>query len=166
MNELESKIIIMERQIAQLQNNMDENEQENRRLCLRINSIPPVADGESETAEMCLAKVKDVLKKLEAEVPDEVIDHAHRIGTPRVVKGKKIYQMIVRFTTWRHRNLVYRARKRCSNYKMKLDLTKRRINTIQKAMSFLEEKGLGFAFADMNCRLSVKIGDTFEHFNN
>ena len=49
---------------------------------------------------MCLAEVEDVLKKLEVEVLDEVIDRPHRIGKPRVVTGKKMYQMIVHFSTW------------------------------------------------------------------
>ncbi len=163
---LESKIVIMERHIAQLQNNLDDNEQYNRRMCLRINGIPPVAEGEGETSEMCLEKVKNVFKELEVDVPDAVIDRAHRIGSPRIVKGKKIHQVIVRFTTWRHRTLVYRARKKCPKYRIKLDLTKRRIDIIQKVTSFLEEKELGFAFADVNCRLSVKIGAVFEHFNS
>ena len=166
IDELESRIAIMERHITLLQTNVDDNEQYNRRLCLRINGIPPVADGESETAEMCLEKVKNVFKKLDVEVPDTVIDRAHRIGKPRIVKGRKVHQVIVRFTTWRHRTLVYRARKKCPNYKIKLDLTKRRIDAIQKATSFLEEKKLGFAFADINCRMSAKIGDTFENFNS
>ncbi|XP_065058021.1 uncharacterized protein LOC135685857 [Rhopilema esculentum] len=165
---LESKIVMMERHIAQLQNNLDDNEQYNRRLCLRINGLLPVAEGESETSEMCLEKVKNVFKEkeLEVDVPDAVIDRAHRIGSPKIVKGKKIHQVIVRFTTWRHRTLVYRARKKCPKYRIKLDLTKRRIDIIQKVTSFLKEKELGFAFADVNCRLSVKIGDVFEHFNS
>ena len=166
IDELESRIVIMKRHIALLQNNVDDTEQYNRRLCLRINGIPPVADGERETAEMCLEKVQNAFKELEVEVPDTIIDRAHRIGKPRIVKGRKVHQVIVRFTTWRHRTLVYRARKKCPNYKIKLDLTKRRIDIIQKATSLLEEKKLGFAFADINCRLSAKIGDTFEHFNS
>ena len=156
----------MERHITLLQNNVDDNEQYNRRLCLRINGVPPVADGERGTPEICLEKVKNLFEKLEVEVPGTVIDRAHRIGKPRIVKERKVYQVMYAFTTRRHRTLVYRATKKCPNYKIKLDLTKRRIDTIQKAMSFLEEKKLGFAFADINCRMSAKIGGTFEHFNS
>ena len=118
-----------------------------------------MADGERE-------KVKNVCEILEVEVPDTVIDRVHRIGKPRIVKGRKVHQVIVRFTTWRHRTLEYRARKMSPNYKIKLNLTKRRNDTIQKGTSFFEEKKLGFAFADINCRMSAKIGDTFEHFNS
>ena len=96
-------------------------------------------------AEICLEKVKNVFEKLEVKVPDTVIDRAHRIDNPRILKGRKVYQVIVRFTTWRHRTLVYRARKKCSNYKIKLDLPKHSIDAIQKAMPLLEEKKVGFA---------------------
>ena len=105
-------------------------------------------------------------EKLEVKVPGTVIDRAHRIGKPRIIKGRKVHQVIVCFTTWRHRTLVYRARKKCPNYKIKFDLTKRRINIIQKAKSFLEEKKLGLAFADKNCQLSAKIGDKYKHFTS
>ena len=104
-----------------------------------------MADGEREMAEMCLEKVENVFEKFEVKVPDTVIDRAYRIDNPRIVKGRNVNQVIVRFTTWRHRTLVFRARKKCSNYKIKLDLTKHRINAIQKATSLLEEKKVGFA---------------------
>jgi len=60
IHELESRITIVERQIVLLQNIVDDNEQYNRRMHLRINGIPPMADGERETAEMCLEKVENV----------------------------------------------------------------------------------------------------------
>ena len=90
----------------------------------------------------------------------------YQIGRPRIVQGKRVHQVIVRFTTWRHRTLVYRARKNCAKYRVKLDLTKRRINTIEKISKFLTRKMLGFAFADIYCRLCMKIGDEFHHINS
>ena len=163
---LESRIAIMERHISVLQNNVDENEQYSRRLCLRINGIPPVPDGQNESSENCLEKVKNVFSELGVDVLDVVIDRAHRIGRPRVVQGKRVHQVIVRFTTWRHRTLVYRARKNCPKYKIKLDLTKKKVETIEKMSEFLARKKLGFAFADVNCRLCVKIGEEFHHINS
>ena len=38
---LESRIVVMENLIAKLQDHNDDNEQYSRRLCLRINGIPP-----------------------------------------------------------------------------------------------------------------------------
>ncbi len=111
---LESKMTLMEKYITYLEKGVDDQEQYNRRLCLRIDGI---ATEERESGEKCLAKVKAVFAKLDVDVPDNVIDRAHRIGSPKVVKGKKVHTMIVRFTTWRHRTAVYRARKNCSSYK-------------------------------------------------
>ncbi len=113
---------------------------------------------------MCLENVMEVFKKLEVDVPDVVIDRAHRIDRPRIIRGKKFHQLFVPFTTWRHRTMVYRARKKLP--KLKLDVTNRRIDLINKTSALLEEKKLGFAFADINCRLSMKIAGSFEYFEN
>ena len=137
---LESKIAIMERHISVLQNNTDENEQYSRRLCLRINGSPPVPEGDNESSESCLEKVKNVFNDLGVDIPDVVIDRAHRIGRPRSVKVKRVHQVIVRFTTWRHRTLVYRARKNCAMYKIKLDLTKKKVETSERISQLRKRK--------------------------
>ena len=121
----------MENLIAKLQDYNDDNEQCSRRLCLRINGIPPPSNGEKETGEDCLEKVKKVFNQLEVDIPDSVVDRAHRIGRPQTVRGKTIHQVIVRFTTWRHKTKIYRARKKCSEYRIKLDLTKKRVKSIK-----------------------------------
>ena len=159
---LESRIAVMERYISKLEKGVDDQEQYNRRLCLRIDGIDM---EENETGEICLKKVKLVFKELKVSVPDTVIDRAHRIGQPKVVKGKKVHTMIVRFTTWRHRTAIYRARKSSNKYKIRLDLTKKRLDTIIKSSKLLEEKKIGFVFADVNCRVCAKIGDKFHYFN-
>ena len=122
---LESKVVIMENYIARLENSMDDQEQYQRRLCLRIDGIPPVAQGKEESREQCLKKVKAVFNELKVNIPDAVIDRAYRIGQVKTVAGKRTRQMIVRFTTWRHRTALYRARKSCNQYKIRLDLTKK-----------------------------------------
>eukprot|EP00795_Rhopilema_esculentum_P003884 gene3884-15186_t len=83
-----------------------------------------------------------------------------------MAQGKRVHQVLVRFTTWRHRTMVYRARKNCTQYKIKLDLTKKRIDTIRKISDLLTRKKLGFAFADVNCRLCTKIGKEFHYINS
>ena len=91
----------------------------------------------------------------------------HHIDPAKVVAGKRTRQMIIRFTTWRHRTAVYRARKSCDKYKIRLDLTKKRLDTIIKTTKMIEEKGFqGFTFADVNCRLCAKIGKDFHYCNN
>ncbi len=156
---LEAKVAVMESYIRNLEQSVDDQEQYHRRLCLRIDGIPAAEKDKSESGEQCLEKVKQMFKKLNINVPDNVIDRAHRIGNRR--------QMIVRFTTWRHRTLVYRARKKPdSPYKIRLDLTKKRLNTIIATNEILQAKKLGFSFADVNCRLCARIGEKFHYFSD
>ena len=86
---LESKVVIMQKYIARLENSVDDQEQYQRRLCLRIDGIPPVAQGKEESGEQCLKKVKAVFNELKVNIPDAVIDRAHRIGQAKIVAGKE-----------------------------------------------------------------------------
>ena len=83
--------------------------------------------------------------------------------------------MIVRFTTWRHRTLVYNARKNGEKkYGIKLDLTKQRLDVLTKCREYLEsqdDSGVKFVCVDVNCRLTAKRSngkfvffDTFDEF--
>ena len=75
---LESKVAILEKHVEALSKNANNQEQYNRRLCLRINGIPlPRKSNESESADECLQKVKGVFKEIGVAIPDEVIDRAH-----------------------------------------------------------------------------------------
>lgn len=76
--------------------------------------------------------------------------------------------MIVRFTSWRFRTHVYRARKTSRKYKIHLDLTRSRLNLINTANDLLEDAGRNkcFAFADVNCRPCLKLEDGFRFFSN
>ena len=64
----------------------------------------------------------------ELNIPDTVVDRAHRIGPEYsdYKTKKKCKAIIVRFTMFRHRTLVYRARNKIRNVKIRLDLTKER----------------------------------------
>ena len=148
-----------EERIEQLELKADDMEQYQRRLCLRINGVEQEAD---ESASKCLQKVKKILKEdLKVDIPDSVIDRAHRIGKVRedTETGKKHRSIIVRFTTWRHKTAVYRARKKCEDYKFRLDLTHRRAKLLEKASEWLKDKPSCFAMADVNCRLCLKLED-------
>lgn len=164
---LEAKVIIMEKLVERLEQSNDDVEQYQRRLCLRISGI----DMEpKEIGENCLEKVKEVFKELNADVPDLAIDRAHRIGKTKTENGKSSRQMIVRFTTWRHRTRVYHARKTktSGNYKVHLDITKKRLDMIGRANLWLTQNGRVncFAFADVNCRPCLKLEDGFHYFSN
>ena len=100
IQELEAKIVLMEKYIARteklergykeinelkdrvesLELRFDDNEQYHRRLCLRFNGIEMDKDKD-ESGESCLEKIKKLLKnELKVDIPDVVIDRAHRIG--------------------------------------------------------------------------------------
>ena len=160
--ELEAKIVLMEKyierteklekgyghasgvrdRIQSLEHRCDENEQYHRRLCLRFNSIYLNEDND-ESNENSLRIIKALLKEeLEVDIPDMVIDRAHRIGQIKEdLKTKKKWQtIIVRFTTWRHHSIVYRARIKSVTFKIQLDLTQRKLKLLDKANAWLKEK--------------------------
>ena len=49
-----------------------------------------------------------------------------------------------------NRDLKYRARKNSKKYKVRLDLTKPRLEKLVKLSKILEDRKLGFVFADVN----------------
>ena len=73
---LESKIVLMERYVSQPQRASDDQEQYQRRLCLRLNGVE-VKKGDGESGEECLKIVKDTFNELDVDVPGSVIDRAH-----------------------------------------------------------------------------------------
>ena len=72
--------------------------------------------------------------------------------------------VIVRFTTFRHRTMFYRARKNLKKgVKIRLDLTKSRFNLLKKANEHDRDiPTIKFCYADINCRLRVKFNDENE----
>ena len=76
------------------------------------------------------------------------------------VTQKKCKSIIVRFTTFRHRTLFYRARKNLKSAKVKLDLTKSRFDLLKRANNHVKKiRAINFCCADVNCRLGVKFHD-------
>ena len=87
-----------------------ELEQYGRRLCVRIEGITSV---ENETSEEVLDKVMSLMEEAECDIPEIVIDraHRHRTGKGYVEKNSKklCKSIIVRFPTFRHGTKFYRA---------------------------------------------------------
>ena len=163
---LEAQNAVLESHINHLLSAQEEQEQYSRRLCLRIDGMGLPKKGQNETSEHCLEKVKKIIEEIGVDVPDAVIDRAHRIGPTKKKDGKVTQQIIVRFTTWRHRTAVYRARKNASEAKIRLDLTKRRLNLLIVANEVLKQHKDWYAFADVNCRTRVKIGEKYSSFES
>ena len=152
----------------QLELRSDDNEQYHRRLCLRINGVELSEGSDGESGPECFQKVQSILKDdLKLDIPDMSIDRAHRIGSVITDPdtGKRYRQIIVRFATWRHRTQVYKARKASKKVKIRLDLTHKRVKLLQKANGLLENVNGCFAFADINCRLCLKLNDEYRYFS-
>ena len=122
-------------------------------------------DGESGPER--LQKVQNILTEdLNLDISEMLIANAHRIG-PVVDDpdtGKRYRQIIIRFTTWRHRTQVFNARNVTKKSKIRLDLTHRGVKLLQKANGLLANSNDCFAFADINCRLCLKLKDKYRYF--
>ena len=112
---------------------------------------------------MTYLNLQNLFEEAKVSGPDIVLDCAHRIGpgyTDRII-SKKCKSVIVRFATFRHRTLFYRARKNLkSGFKVKLNLTKSRFNLLTKANNYVKDiPAISFCCADVNCHLRVKSHD-------
>ena len=135
---LESENQMLKHQVSELkrlnisnQNNHEELEQYGRRLCLRIDGVPAKAN---ESSDDVLDSVKSLFKEAKVDIPESVIDHAHRIGSKYQDASSNNYckSIIIRFTTFRHRTMFYRAKNKLKRgVKIKLDLTKSRYNLLK-----------------------------------
>ena len=155
--ELESTVCMLQehvqnyqKQVNELKDNQDKLEQYGRRLCIRIDGVPMV---ENETSNDILQNVKSIIDESSSEIQDVAIGKAHRIGKACTDKtsGVKCKSIIIRFTTFRHRTMLYHNRKNLKrNVKVKLDLTKNSIFT--EAMQLVKNnEAVKFALVDINC---------------
>ena len=143
----------MENTINLLKEKCDNNEQYSRRTSVRIVDIP--VPGESESAIDCTNKVKEVINESAADLSDECIDRAHRVGRIQVDEnGSKKQAMVVKFTSGKHRTRLYRHRKNLENVKVYLDLTKNRFSLLKKCQPMVNG---GFSFSVVNCNLCVRL---------
>ena len=152
---LQKHVENLKRSNEELQKKCEENEQYGRRLCLRIKGLTKKS---KETANDVLHQVRDLFKEAEVEIPDAVLDRAHRIS-------RENNDVIVRFTTFRHRTLLYRNRKKLKNKSIHLDLTKSRLSLLNEARKFTENnEDVAFCYADINCRCKLRFKDNDEIF--
>ena len=106
----------------------DDLEQHGRRLCLRILDV----DGDdSEISDDVFDKFTELFDKLELDISGAWVDRAHRTGKKTLGRVRPI---IVRFTTWCHRTMVYRKRKDSINCRITLHLTKTRMDILKEAI--------------------------------
>ena len=127
---------------------------------LRKDGVPSV---DKETSSDVLEKVKEICVESNLEIPDSNLDRAHRIGKSYFDKIKKVKceSIIVRFNTFRHRTLLYRAKKDIKQmawYKIRLDLM-RYLMLSEVIKSASDNQNANFCYADVNCRLKICWND-------
>ena len=106
--------------------------------------------------------MKEVLPGQELDIPDNVIDRAHRIGAG---KDGGPAAIIVKFTTWRHRTLLYRERAKITKnigITLSLDITRDNIIMMDKVKDIAKELNapIAYVFCDINCQPTIKISDS------
>ena len=153
---MEGRVVILENlgQLREIQT--DDIEQYWRRLCLRVDNVP-VKEG--ETPKDLEDELWKDFESMGLDLPEFSVDRAHRIGRKFKVEKKDENGVIVRFTSWKSKTEVYRNRiKKSKSLRYKADLTKRRVNLLEKArQSTKHMNGIDYVFADINCRLNVKF---------
>ena len=119
------------------------SKQYGRRLCLRIEGVPSV---ENESSYV-LDKVKSLIMEYGCEIPDVVIDRAHRLGKGYTDKTRNVpcKSIIVRF---------YWNRNRLKNAKVWLDLTKKQYKIFADTCDFVKAyKNVDYVMLDIKCQL-------------
>ena len=157
--ELEKKdacIKSLQQTVAQMQMKIDEHEQYSRREALRISGlVPPQSDDDEEqstegtsanenTDNLVLAFCNEVLA-LSPPLDMSDIARSHRSGDPSAGNARPV---LVKFSTYRIRDRVIRARKKLKTYNkdnphpvyINEDLTKLRADLAYRARQFKKEK--------------------------
>ena len=94
------------------------------------------------------------------DIPNEVVDSTLRTGPSDTDKNSNVEckSVIVRFTTFQHRTMVYRAKKKMkAGVRVKLDLAKSRYALLTDANKVVKQNpDIKFCYADINCRLKIR----------
>ena len=167
INSLEKKVAHLEVKVEELSSKAEASEQYSRRQCLRIEGIPLPNHEHGESEHEMRQAVHKIMEEAGVDIPDEGVDRIHRIGKVRMVHGVKRQQTILKFNTFHDRTRLYKARKYAPNYRIYLDLTKPRKALLDDANKWIKERRLAncYAFADVNCRLCVKLDREFHYFD-
>ena len=135
-------------------------EQYSRRHSLRLTGVPRKRD---ETSDDCLNIVKKIITKIPGlNIPDAVLDRAHRIGAS---SGNRPPSIIFKFTTWRHRTMFYRKREEIYNefkWKVTLDITRENMQIIGEVRQHIEANmsdQIKYVFCDVNCQPTIRTSD-------
>ena len=152
---LQQHVTSLKRSNEDLIKKCEENEQYGRRLWFRIKAMPR---KEKKRSDEVLEHVRKLFGEAEVTIPDAVLHRAHPVS-------KSNYDVIVRFTTFRHRTLFYGKGKTLKSKSVHLDLTKSRLKLLNDAKNLISSRSnIAFCYADINCRCKVRYSDGKELF--
>lgn len=160
LSTLETRLATSELMHTNHVRHIDDLEQYSRRTSLRFEGIE-VKQG--QTAQNLAHDVIREIEKMKVGVEGNDIDRAHRVGPMKIDEhGRKRQAVLVKFCTWKARDIVYKSRKK-TPFRISADLTKRRLEIINYARKELSvestRKLIDFVFVDGNCRLTAKGRD-------
>ena len=138
---LESRVVISERVSEQLTTELDRLDHYHR----RSNDVKNVVTN--------IIKIDMVKPELLSS-----LDKQHRIGKVKIVNGKKLQNIIVRFKSHSARYSVYKVRKKAKNVKISANLTKRRsqlLTTASNAITNIEK--VAFCFSNIHGDLMTRL---------
>ena len=103
--------------------------------------------------------VKDCFAEADVDIPDTVLDRAHRIGPVYKDESDQNIQGIIKFNNFRYRSIFYKNQKKLKQGKrVRIDLTSDRYNLLKKTNALIKQMKMEntvYTFADINCRLKV-----------
>lgn len=155
---------------------IDDQEQVSRKVNLRLKGIELNRD---DSPDLLMGKIKSEIHDLGIDIPDEELDRCHRDGKVYISRAsfandyrqKRVQDVLVRFRTWRSRDLMFQRRKEFS-FIVDSDLTRRRFNLLKfirdeiksatddvdaKPNLFAVGRVVDFAYADKNCKIKFKV---------
>jgi len=124
--DLQAEVNSLKAETTRLVDAVDELEQYGRRNAVRIwSKTMPEHPGEN-TDQLVMAYAM----KIGVELPPNSIGRSHRVGRPRQGQTRPI---IVKFTSYNVRRMLYNARKTCNDVYVSEDLTRKRSNIFYKS---------------------------------
>ena len=148
----------------------DDNQQYSRKRSLRLYGMEK--KKKKETADDVLNEVFNEMDRLDSPIDEIEVDRAHRSGKAyKDPQGKWQQPVLLRFVSWKSRNIMYRSRK-SSRFYMKADLTKRKEEVFEYAREEIGVEGslasklINYVYVDANCSLiAFTSSGRFLHFN-
>ena len=119
---LQKHIIEIKKQNLTNQSEIEEVEQYGGRQCLRFEGVPT---EQNETSDKVLSKVVDMCKEAGGDIPDTVIDRAHRIGEAYFDNNRRKIVRVSKSTSPLFAIELWWEKKNIKNVRIKLDLTKK-----------------------------------------